>query len=463
MSLYSIQIKKSRLSSEDLADISNKLDGISRDISNVSANMSYVDGSVLHKMTTIESKLSDINLNVKVLRKALQSSTDRYYSCEETVLNKNADTRGVCRSRSGDSETGSNDLYGYLKNNDVRKLFGSYNHAVRFIMNLHWTQELSYLFSNIRRIVNSLFSGAASNQQYADAVAEAFLNDPLMCRSVISDIIKKWTYDKDAYVIDPKLLEMAKKTADYSILGFDKNTKSFIKDVVNIFGVTANANAIIAEYRCNVEILRSIRRGLEDNTVLAQTVDQLIKEYNSYSHKWIDSAASKAENAGVSVLEVVTNMPFVSVTKVIEKGAGSIPSSIGIEKVVSTTELLNSSMNALEKASDVIKSGNYTAEDIETYSNTFYLVKSLKITQYEGMRNCVSSSSAEYEFLSNEIAKLELMEPDGHWMDAGDIATWDGRTIMSRMGGGNGAIGGGSIGGGRKENGSTGGGVVGSR
>lgn len=298
------------------------------------------------------------------------------------------------------------ELYEYLQNNDPSFLFGQYAFAMHFLGDLKWYDELLYSTKMWKDALVAMVSGKSTEQ-----MAQVFMNNPDECKAILRNVIDSICQTEYLDIIPSDgeaFLDIMQEAAEVAGL---QDAKSFMSEVRGLIGDVEIADKILKDYGNNVAMLQSIKETLNGGSVLDKTIDGLIFEYeNQVTSMIFDDIKSKAEKGIVNLTDYVTGLKFSAVDTVLQTALDDVPALDAINTVVFTSNMKSEAIRSFREAAKVVQSGNFTAEDVTTYKNTFNLAKALTVEEYKGMKSYYASGSREAKFLGEQIKALKAMD-----------------------------------------------------
>lgn len=297
-------------------------------------------------------------------------------------------------------------LYNYLQNNDCTRLFGQYNFSFTFLNDLNYWDTFLYSSQKWKNALASIFCGGG----FTDKTYEMFTNDPDECKALLRNIIDDLCETDYIDVLsgdDSKAIGIVKGLAKAA----GCNDVADLTEKLNKYiGNLETADKILKDYSTNVAMLESLKDLAPDSSVLSDTIDSLVMEYeNQVAFSLFDKLKSEAEKGAVELADVVLGSNIMAVDKVLQGVFNDVPQVDAINTLIYTTNLSSGATNAFWQAADKIQSGNFTEANLAAYKNSFNLVKALKIEEYNGMLSYYESGSREAQYLSNQISQLESM------------------------------------------------------
>ena len=157
-------------------------------------------------------------------------------------------------------------------------------------------------------------------------------------------------------------------------------------------------------------MLESLKEIAPNSGMLTQTVDDLLAEYkNQVAAMIFGDVGGKIQEGVIQLADYALGTSFGIADTVIEAVLGDVESLTSLDTVIFSTEIRGNAIQAFQNASQKIMSGNFTAEDLTAYQNSFNLAKALTIEQYEAMYLYYDAGSMEAKYLKSQIDQLESM------------------------------------------------------
>lgn len=117
----------------------------------------------------------------------------------------------------------------------------------------------------------------------------------------------------------------------------------------------------------------------------------------------------KFENGVIELADYALGLNIGAVDGVIQTVLGDSDKLNSIDTVLYTADLRCNAILAYRTAAEKIMSGNFTADDLTKYQQTFDLAKALTIEQYEAMYSYYDANSMEAKYLKAQLEQLEDM------------------------------------------------------
>lgn len=292
-------------------------------------------------------------------------------------------------------------LQQYLNENDPTLLFGQYSFATHFINDLSGIEGFLFSLKNWKEAADAMLFGGDS----VESIAETFMNNPDKCRAILRDIIDEMSGSEYVDYGDEKKLvnEFAKKSGyeDY-------------KDMAKIFSEVAGGaealDKIMQDYSANMAMLDSLRRIAPDSSVLAETIDSLMYEYqNQFQTLVFDRLKSEVKKGAIELIDELVGTNVKAVDGAIQMVLGKVPAVDAIDYVVYSSQMRTSAIMNFRNIATKIQTGNFTDADLESYKNSFNLAKAITIKQYQAMESRYAPGSREANYLKDQISQLEAM------------------------------------------------------
>lgn len=296
---------------------------------------------------------------------------------------------------------------------------GSFSFSMIFINNLKWYDELIFCAKEWKNATLAMILGFGSKETTSDM----FLTNRDECLAVLKGVIEDLCgteYEFSLSGDEKEMLSIVQGLAEKS--GFKDAAKfmDYLKDIVGDVGVVEK---MMKDYSQNYAMLESLKQIAPDNSVLSETIDALIKEYELQSKGILDRVIEQSQKSAINIADKLLDSKFGAVDTVIQGVLGKVPSVSAIETVVYSSSLKASAIQALENAAQVLKNGSTSDADILNYENAFNVAKSLVVKEYEAMMSYYEKGTDEYRFLYSELFKLKQTTPY-NYSSAGDFNTF---------------------------------------
>lgn len=297
------------------------------------------------------------------------------------------------------------EIYQYLQENDPNLLFGQYNYAIHFLNDVKWYDVMGYALLNWDKAGWAILTGGS-----IEGMAEAFLNDPDACKTILRKVIDDICGTNYLDVFSSGQEDVLGFIADLAEFGGFDGTSDFISSLNEAVGDAEIADKILKDYSANVAMLESLKEIAPNSGMLTQTVDDLLAEYkNQVAAMIFGDVGGKIQEGVIQLADYALGTSFGIADTVIEAVLGDVESLTSLDTVIFSTEIRGNAIQAFQNASQKIMSGNFTAEDLTAYQNSFNLAKALTIEQYEAMYLYYDAGSMEAKYLKSQIDQLESM------------------------------------------------------
>mgnify|MGYP004661876231 CR=1 FL=1 len=245
-------------------------------------------------------------------------------------------------------------------------------------------------------IINTAFDGGYEKKVIYDTIRSTIdgLNPRNEIPNSISNLFDK--YKLGQIKSETEILTELKNIKGFSNVSKYMEEAKFDLNVVKI---------IASDYSVNLEYLASIERSLKETGMDTKILNQIMNSMrNDYENKYI-YAAKELLKKGVTTF-VDTALETTTVGQAIlgvkkwskiafdRKDGGKANDSK--KTFASITSYYNNISQSVDKMGDKIASGDYTAQDLDDFSNMFEISKSLRIKQFQAALDFVEGSDIEY-------------------------------------------------------------------
>ncbi len=293
------------------------------------------------------------------------------------------------------------------KSSDVESLFNNYiNFIGKYINDVGDMETFMFAVKDPIAVLKSIVTGANSQES-----ANRFMNDPEYVKPILRDAIGKITDNRDfkAFPDDGKVVAEAfeKYFKLYGkISGSDRyeNKANFMEDLGKVFGTTENTIKIIKDYTENMIMLDSIKDLFPSGSASRKMIEKLESDYSHSLYSTTrDLVAKKIKKTTIRAIDPL------GIYSIIQFGLKNNASVKALDYVIYSNTLQCEAIQAYKKAATIIKSGNYTNNDMIAYINAFELCRALMVKSYEKMVGKYGLNSDEYKYLTEQIANLKKM------------------------------------------------------
>lgn len=296
-------------------------------------------------------------------------------------------------------------MYQYLQEHDPELLFGQYAFASTFMEDLSGVDGYLYSLREWKKALAAIFTGGS-----VEGAAEAFLSDPDTCKEILRKVIDQICKTEYLDVLSTDQEDMLGIIGDLAEMGGYDNVNDFISTMNEMIGNAEIADKILKDYSSNIAMLESLREIAPGNGILNQTIDDLVFEYRNQAASMIfDDLQGKFENGVIELADYALGLNIGAVDGVIQTVLGDSDKLNSIDTVLYTADLRCNAILAYRTAAEKIMSGNFTADDLTKYQQTFDLAKALTIEQYEAMYSYYDANSMEAKYLKAQLEQLEDM------------------------------------------------------
>lgn len=305
--------------------------------------------------------------------------------------------------------TTSETIYQNLQEHDPVGLFGQYDFQMHFINDLGFFDVIGYGLVNWKETAKALLEGTF----FGSDVAEAFMNDPDKCSSFLRRVIDDLCDTEYLDVFSSDTEEAMGIIGDLAEACGYGDASDFLDAINGYVGDAETVDKMMKDYSANISMLESLRSLSPESSVLSETIDHLMAEYQDQARAMLmDDIKAKAEEGLIDMVDYVTGSRFGAVDTVIQTVLGDAPAMGAMDSVIYTSSMRSDAIIAFQDAAKIIQSGNYTEADMNRYKISFDTAKSLTIEQYEGILSYYDSDSQEARYLRNQLNRLESMSYD---------------------------------------------------
>ena len=331
--------------------------------------------------------------------------TEEGYSTIETAMGMIQNFLDAEAARAGRASAAGEELYQYLQDHDPHTLFGQYSFAKIFMDDLSGVDGYLYSLREWKNALVAIFTGGS-----AEGAAEAFLSDPDTCKEILRKVIDQICETDYLDVLSSNQEEALGIIEDLAKKGGYSTVNEFIGTMNEMIGDVEVVDKILKDYSSNIAMLESLGEIAPSSGILNQTIDDLLFEYKNQAASMIfDDLQSKFEDGVIDLADYAVGLNIGTVDGVIQAVLGGSDKLNSIDTVLYTSDLRCNAILAYRSAAEKIMSGNFTADDLTKYQQTFDLSKALTIEQYEAMYSYYDANSMEAKYLKNQLEQLKGM------------------------------------------------------
>lgn len=331
--------------------------------------------------------------------------TEEGYSTIETAMGMIQNFLDAEAARAGRVSAAGEELYQYLQEHDPNALFGQYSFATIFMDDLSGVDGYLYSLREWKNALVAIFTGGS-----VEGAAEAFLSDPDTCKEILRKVIDQICETDYLDVLSSNQEKVLGIIEDLAKKGGYSTANEFIGTMNEMIGDAEVVDKILKDYSSNIAMLESLREIAPSSGILNQTIDDLLFEYKNQAASMIfDDLQSKFEDGVIDLADYALGLKIGTVDGVIQAVLGDSDKLNSIDTVLYTSDLRCNAILAYRSAAEKIMSGNFTADDLTKYQQTFDLSKALTIEQYEAMYSYYDSNSMEAKYLKNQLEQLRDM------------------------------------------------------
>lgn len=400
-----------------------KLDGMTAALDRVNSEFMRTDRQITNQAKELEYRMDHagrvnvigsttiplLALTAVDAVNSLFGITDEGYSTIESAmlsirrfLDSQAERNGLV-SAEGEA------LYQYLQENDPTFLFGRYDFSIQFMNDLEGFDAYLFCLKNWKHAFASMFFGGGS----VEGVAEAFLNNPDECKAILRNVIDDICQTDYLDVLSgdqEKYLGIIKDLAE--IGGFDDSV-AMIDELNSWIGDIETADKILKDYSANIAMLESLKNLAPGSTTLSSVIDDLISEYRNQAGAMLfDDLKGKAEEGVMDIASYALGLNIGGADTIIQGVLSDVPELDAINTVLYSSDMKSTAIRSFQTAASKIRSGDFTAEDMTAYRNSFNLARSLTLQEYEAMLTYYDEGTKQASYLRNQIKQLESMTFD---------------------------------------------------
>ena len=307
----------------------------------------------------------------------------------------------------GTSETGEGgSLYEYLLEHDPSTLFGRYDFCIRFMNDLEGLDAYLFCLKNWKHAFASVFFSDGS----VDGIAEAFLNNPDECKSILRSVIDDLCNTNYLDVLSGDQEEYLSIMKDLAEIGGFDDSVAMIDELNSWIGDIETADKILKDYSSNIAMLESLKDLAPGNSTLSSVIDELISDYRDQAGAMLfEDLKGKAEEGAMDLASYALGLNIGGADAIIQGALSDVPELDAINTVLYSSDMKSTAIRSFQTAASKIQSGNFTAEDLTAYRNSFNLARSLTLQEYEAMLTYYDEGTKQASYLKNQIEKLESM------------------------------------------------------
>ena len=310
----------------------------------------------------------------------------------------------------GTAETGEGgSLYDYLLEHDPSTLFGRYDFSIHFMNDLDGLDAYLFCLKNWKHAVASIFFGGGS----VDGIAEAFLNNPDECKAILRSVIDDLCNTNYLDVLSSdqaEYLDIMKDLAES--IGFNAPA-DMIDELNGLIGDIETADKILKDYSSNIVMLESLKDLAPGNSTLSSVIDDLISDYRNQAGAMLfEDLKGKVEEGLTDAASYALGLNIGGADAIIQGVLSDVPELDAINTVLYSSDMKSTAIRSFQTAASKIQSGDFTAEDLTAYRNSFNLARSLTLQEYEAMLSYYDEGTKQASYLKNQIEKLESMTYD---------------------------------------------------
>lgn len=397
-----------------------KLEGMVKLLDRVNSEFVRVDRNITNQAKALEYRMGHIGkadfLGTATLPvaatavgaiSALFGITDEGYSTIEVALQqirKFLHGQTVRTDMLSDEGTA---IYKYLQEEDADTLFGRYSFSAKFVSSdLSAAEVIAYGAKNWKQTLKSMVFGGFSG----DEMAEVFLDDPDKCKSFLRGVIDDICQTEYADIMtgdQEKALGYIKDLAEFA--GYD-DSAAMIDELTGMIGNVETADKILKDYSANVAMLESLKDLAPGNTMLSETIDELIFDYNHQAVAVLfDDLKEHVESGITDVAEYALGLKIGVADTIIQTALSDVPALDTMDTVLYTSGMRATAIGAFREAAEKIQSGSFTDADLTAYKNSFSLAQTMTLREYEAMLPHYSQGSKEALYLQDQIEQLKTM------------------------------------------------------
>ena len=331
--------------------------------------------------------------------------TEEGYSTIETAMGMIQNFLDAEAARAGRVSAAGEELYQYLQEHDPDVLFGQYSFATIFMDDLSGLDGYLYSLREWKNALAAIFTGGS-----VEGAAEAFLSDPDTCKEILRKVIDQICETDYLDVLSSDQEEALGIIGDLAKVGGYDSVNEFIGTMNEMIGDAEVVDKILKDYSSNIAMLESLREIAPGSGILNQTIDDLLFEYKNQAASMIfDDLQGKFEDGVIELADYALGLNIGTVDGVIQAVLGDSDRLNSIDTVLYTADHALSQSLAYRTAAEKIMSGNFTADDLAKYQQTFDLSKALTIEQYEAMYSYYDADSMEAKYLKDQLEQLKDM------------------------------------------------------
>lgn len=428
-----------------------KLDGMTKALDHVNSEFLRADRQITNQAKELEYQLNHAG-RVSVIGptaipflplaevdavNSLFGITDEGYSTIESAMQSIRRFLDHQAARDGLVSAEGEALYQYLQENDPTFLFGRYNFCVQFMDDLKGFDAYLFCLKNWKHAFASMFFGGGS----AEGVAEAFLNNPDECKAILRSVIDDICQTDYLDILSGDQEEYLSIIKDLAEIGGFDDSVAMIDELNSWIGDIETADKILKDYSSNIAMLESLKELSPGSSTLSSVIDDLISDYRNQAGAMLfDDLKSKVEDGLVDIASYATGLNIGGADAIIQTALSDIPELDAVNTVLYSSDMKCTAILNFREAAEKIQSGNFSADDLTAYKNSFNLARSLTLQEYEAMLTYYDEGTKQASYLKNQIEQLESMT----FNDFNYATTYSKYSMFSSGAGSGGGSGGGS-------------------
>lgn len=347
------------------------------------------------------------------LKKALESAVLEYSATENRMCAFHA---------SNYTQTSADSLVSYVEENDVDKVFSTFNFVTYYIDDIGILTGFGYFFSHFDDNIKALIKSRKNqNGSFSERIADEFMNDKENVKGILSGVIESMLENKVETKYKGSKIKVMKTLDELTDLSVSEELRQILNESYSVDkGLTKISEAaekieyLLTDYSDNIELLNSLRNIAPNNKALNEVIDDILFDYrHKFTDLLLDEVVDKIEKFSQKSLDYICGTSFGLVNSVIKGTIGQAPSINALDTVIHIENIKNSAIQTYKAAVSTIKSGTYSDADFNAYVNSFNLCKELTLKEYRAMLEHYNNPySEEHIYLNSQIKLLENMTYD---------------------------------------------------
>lgn len=295
-------------------------------------------------------------------------------------------------------------LLNHIREKSAAETLGGYSMAGEFINDISEWEKFSYAVKNWKDELGAIFAGTLDPD---NSIVNHYMNEEAGCKAYLRAVLGELCDNEDLKLIpDTASQEMDIKQELAKRLGYTE-----FETLLDVFDKGTEAaeatDRIFTDYSKNIELLNRLRSCVPDGSVLANTIGQLILDYENQVFKEVrDISVKEGGKYLIKSIDALVGTKISSVDKMIGLIYQNTSDLDAIDDVIYSSALKAEAISALRTAENRLLSSGGDEEALLDYTCAFQIANGIVKKQYEEMLTYYQEKSNPSAY-REKIRKLE--------------------------------------------------------